>query len=212
MPFKSKLITAFGGELMGQSVLQFGGKALELSSLWPDSTVPRGMKGPAFFFVSGLNRYLTSHVDTNSERGHIMLRGLLNKLRQRVVRSLPLSFYHGPGSVFSKSRSATRRRQHRGIQLSLIPPILALEDRIMLAGLVVTNTLDDGSTGSLRWAVGQANSNGVADTITFDATVFATPQTITLTGGQLELTDSAKTTITGPTAALTVSGNDVSRV
>src|SRR5262249_27542079 len=122
------------------------------------------------FFISGLNRCLTSPVDTNSQRGHIMLRGLLNNLRQRVVRSLPLYFYHGPDSVFSKSRSAARRRQHRGIQLSLIPPILALEERIMLSGLVVTNTLDDGSTGSLRWAVGQANLNGGADTITFDAT------------------------------------------
>ena len=118
-----------------------------------------------------------------------MQRGLLNKLHQRLVKSWP---FQGLSSVVSKSRSITKRRQHRGFQLSLIPPILALEDRIMLSGLIVTNTLDDGSIGSLHWAVGQANSNGGADTITFDATVFATSQTITLTAGQLELTDSAR--------------------
>src|SRR5262249_25083703 len=52
-----------------------------------------------------------------------------------------------------------------------------------------------------------------ADTITFDPTVFSTPQTITLTIGTLTLTDTATTTITGPGAGLlTVSGNHASRV
>ena len=49
----------------------------------------------------------------------------------------------------------------------------------------------------LRWAVGQANANAGADTIVFDSSVFNTPQTITLTSGQLALTDTATTTITG---------------
>ena len=50
-------------------------------------------------------------------------------------------------------------------------------------------------------------------TITFDPTAFATPQTITLTSGQLELSDTTGTeTITGPAAGVTVSGGGASRV
>src|SRR5439155_1231749 len=49
--------------------------------------------------------------------------------------------------------------------------------------------------------------------IVFDSTVFNTPQTITLAGTQLELSDTTgATTITGPAAGVTVSGNNASRV
>ena len=52
-----------------------------------------------------------------------------------------------------------------------------------------------------------------AETINFDPTVFATPQTITLNGTQLELSDTTGTeTITGPAAGVTVNGNNASRV
>ena len=88
-----------------------------------------------------------------------------------------------------------------------------LEDRTLPSTFTVLNTLDDGSVGSLRWAVGQANAAGGAEAITFDPTVFATPQTITLSGTQLELTDTSGTeTITGPAAGVTVSGGGLSRV
>jgi hypothetical protein len=56
-----------------------------------------------------------------------------------------------------------------------------------------------------------ANSNSGTDTITFDAAAFATPQTITLTSGELLITDSV--TVNGPGAnLLTISGNSSSRV
>ena len=65
----------------------------------------------------------------------------------------------------------------------------------------------------LRQAISQANTNGGAETIAFDKTVFKTPQTINLTGGQLELSDTTGTeTIVGPTAGVTVSGGGPSRV
>ncbi len=65
----------------------------------------------------------------------------------------------------------------------------------------------------LRQAIVQANTNGGVETITFDKTVFTTPQTITLTGGQLELNDTTgKETITGPKVGVTVSGDGLSRV
>ncbi len=66
---------------------------------------------------------------------------------------------------------------------------------------------------SLPLAVLLANSDGTANSITFNPTVFATPQTITLTGQQLELTDtSGLQTITGPAAGVTISGGGLSRV
>ncbi|WP_165223312.1 choice-of-anchor Q domain-containing protein [Aquisphaera insulae] len=66
---------------------------------------------------------------------------------------------------------------------------------------------------TLRSAVNLANQHAGPDTITFDPGVFGTPKSITLTGGELELADSATTTITGPGAnLLTISGNNASRV
>jgi hypothetical protein len=64
----------------------------------------------------------------------------------------------------------------------------ALEDRTLFATFTVLNTLDDGSVGTLRWAIGQANAHAGADTIDFSTTAFATAQTINLAsffGGQL---------------------------
>jgi hypothetical protein len=72
---------------------------------------------------------------------------------------------------------------------------------------VVANTADSGA-GSLRQAVIDSCPGG---TITFDtAGVFATPQTITLTSGEIVIDRSL--TITGPANVLTVSGNNASRV
>src|SRR5271170_1464232 len=101
---------------------------------------------------------------------------------------------------------ARKRRRMR-------PTLTALEDRRLLSTFTVNSTLDNGSAGSLRWAVGQANSAGGAETIAFDSKVFKTPQTITLTGTQLELTDTTGTeTINGPKVGVTVSGGGLSRV
>ncbi len=108
---------------------------------------------------------------------------------------------------------STKARRRRWAQPSHLPGIMALEDRILLSALSVTNALDDGSNGSLRWAVDQANSLVGADTITFDPIIFSSRQKITLTAGQLELTDVATTTITGPGKdLLSISGNNAGRV
>ncbi|CAN5303697.1 hypothetical protein BH11PLA2_BH11PLA2_38990 [soil metagenome] len=75
----------------------------------------------------------------------------------------------------------------------------------------VLNSNDSGS-GSLRQAILDANANAdAADTIVFEATTFSFPKTITLTSGELPITDSL--TITGPgQGLLTISGNTSSRI
>jgi hypothetical protein len=90
---------------------------------------------------------------------------------------------------------------------------LELEDRRLLATFNVTSPADNGDTGTLRWAVAQANAAQTASVI--DIELGTSPATITLALGQLELSDtSAATTISdgagqGP---VTISGGGVSRV
>ena len=70
-----------------------------------------------------------------------------------------------------------------------------------------------GGSGDLRYCINQANDENQANTIVFDPTVFSTPQTITLSGSQLELSDTGGTqTITGPAAGVTICGGGNSRV
>jgi hypothetical protein len=103
------------------------------------------------------------------------------------------------------------RRTRHGLR----PVVLALEDRRLLASLAVTNTSASGS-GSLAAAIGTANGNDQANTITFQGSIWNTPQTITLGGIALVLGDTGGTqTITGPAAGVTLSGgghSDVFRV
>jgi hypothetical protein len=84
-----------------------------------------------------------------------------------------------------------------------------LEDRRLLATIVVNNATDSAVTGetNVRQAITQAASG---DTITFSATVFKTPQTIVLGGTQLEINKNL--TIDGPTAGVTINGGNSSRV
>jgi hypothetical protein len=105
-------------------------------------------------------------------------------------------------------RGLIEARQRR----RFLPSLLGLEDRKLLATFTVTNTLDNGSTGSLGWAVGQANTTSGNNTINFDPTAFATPKTITLTS-VLDLTSTSGTeTIVGPAAGVTVSGGGSTQV
>ena len=75
---------------------------------------------------------------------------------------------------------------------------------------LVINTNDAGE-GTLRQAVLNANAIAGNDTITFNATTFATAQTITLTSGQLVISSNVVVQGTGA-QLLTLSGNAASRV
>ena len=100
----------------------------------------------------------------------------------------------------------------RSTAIYIVPFIAAIclcfisTSSVHAATFTVMNTNDSGS-GSLRQAILDANANPGADTIDFDtAGVFATPQTIMLTSGQLEITDDL--TISGTGAhRLTIAGS-----
>lgn len=103
----------------------------------------------------------------------------------------------------------------RPIRKATRPSLEVLEDRWCPATFTVDRLDGDSqgtdNSGSLRYCADKANSTGGEDTIVFDTSVFGTAKTIHLAGtGQLELTDTALTTITGPGAALlTVDGGHV---
>ncbi len=112
------------------------------------------------------------------------------------------------------------RRHHRSVmnrpvqnRRSLRPQLTALEKRALLSTFNVTNIADNG-VGSLRYEIGLATSDSTNDTVTFDPTVFSSPQTITLTSGQINLTKATGNLwIQSPGAnLLSVSGNNASRV
>ncbi len=113
--------------------------------------------------------------------------------------------------------SRARRQPCRGRR----PLLEALEERRLLATIVVNNLTDTTATGEidLRQAIGQANSDTSPDTITFDSSLFTTPQTITLTQndsnlafGPTALVITSDVTIDGPAGGVTISGNNTHRV
>ncbi len=86
------------------------------------------------------------------------------------------------------------------------PSIERLEDRIAPASFMVTNLLDDGSPGSLRKAMDDANTTDGPDTITLKVT-----GTLTLALGGLYFDDGV--TIKGPgSTKLTISGGGIDRI
>ena len=78
--------------------------------------------------------------------------------------------------IRDQQRRGQRTGGGRGSRLR--PTVMALEGRTLLSTFTVNSAADDGSAGTLRWAIGQANAGNQADTIVFSS-LFNTPQTIT---------------------------------
>jgi hypothetical protein len=109
-------------------------------------------------------------------------------------------------SVMKFSSWLRNRKQHAPARKrpTFRPALEVLEGRWVPATLTVTNPLDDGSTGSLRFEIAAAHSG---DHIVFAGSLHA----ITLTGGELVVGKNLD--IEGPGAThLSVSGNNASRV
>jgi hypothetical protein len=126
-----------------------------------------------------------------------------------------------PHSWFRKLFARSIARPLRKATVRSRPALELLEDRTVLSTLTVTNTLDNGITGSLRWAITQANTDaaqGQSDTINFDIPTTdpgynstTGVSTITLTQDQLELTAGSGTTIDGANR-VAIDASDLSRV
>ncbi len=115
----------------------------------------------------------------------------------------PLSSGPCPGVVRARDRARNRLR----------PDLVQLEERRLLSTFAVNSTADDGSHGTLRWAVAQANVASSPSQIEINLGTSAAA--IILSQGQLELSDTSASIAIydgsgqGP---VTISGNGASRV
>ncbi|MUH01297.1 DUF4347 domain-containing protein, partial [Scytonema sp. UIC 10036] len=99
------------------------------------------------------------------------------------------------------------------IEAPLAFQVGVMEAYSQVLGIIeVTNTNDSGS-GSLRQAILDANATPGDDTIHFTGTLFTdtNPDTITLTSGELNVTEAVTIVGTGANS-LTISGNNSSRI
>src|SRR5581483_10893727 len=110
-----------------------------------------------------------------------------------------------------RTRRVSRSRTlHRGglRRRTIMPRLEVLEDRTLSSTFTVTNLLDDGSAGSLRYEIQAANNTPGANTIDFAHGLHGV---LTLAQGQLNITNSL--TIDGPGAnKLAINGNSASRI
>ncbi len=104
------------------------------------------------------------------------------------------------------------QRSRRADPHRLRPMPVPLENRQLLSTFTVESTSDDGNTGTLRWAVEQADAATSPSTIDFNLGTSA--QTITLSQGPLVLSNTAESiAIDGPGAdKLEINGNKASGV
>jgi hypothetical protein len=117
------------------------------------------------------------------------------------------SLFGGQKSDSQRTRRDRGRRPKQHRRLGFTPRLEALEDRTVPSTFLVENLADSGP-GSLRQAVLDANDQPGADLIIITGQAHGT---ITLTGGQLDVTGDLE--IRGPGAELVVvSGKDESRV
>ncbi len=146
----------------------------------------------------------------------------------------PLGYYGGPTQTFAllpgspaigKGFGDSLTTDQRGFAMNNPADVGAFQS--LASNSLVVNSTADGSNVpfkdlGLRGAVNLADAletnSSNNPTITFDPTVFATAQTITLTSGQLELgvlgqfPTSGYTSIDGPAAGVTISAGGSSRV
>src|SRR5262249_55695167 len=130
------------------------------------------------------------------------------KHRETCTMSRPLRHWSAAFRALRSSQVPARppRRARRRARPHWLP-LEQLEDRMVMTTFNVLNPADSGP-GSLRQAILDANTQTGADVIDFAPGLHGT---ITLTSGELDITDDL--TINGPGAnVLTVSGGNTYRI
>src|SRR5689334_25058982 len=106
----------------------------------------------------------------------------------------PRSIRRAHARRIARAQRQALLRRRRELAAGVVGAALLAPAAAQAAPLTVMNANDSGA-GSLRAALTTANSNGEADVITFDPAVTGT---ITLTTGELPITENNDLTITGP--------------
>ena len=156
----------------------------------------------------------------NGQNNNIVLTSLAN------LNLAPLGNYGGPTETIALLSGSPAigagvavtgvTTDQRGFPLS--NPVDIGSYQAQSNALVVNTTVDavglPAGVLSLRQAINLANTLGSGATITFDPTVFGSAQTITLTEGTLELSNTQTSeTIVGPAgSSLTINGNNIAGV
>ena len=124
-----------------------------------------------------------------------------------LVVGSPAYLAGGPvGSVTTDQRGVSRGSTISIGAYDYVPTSLVVNSTADTSGDVI-----GGSTMTLRDALFFANAGALTNpTITFNPAEFSSPETITLTQGELVINSSL--TLTGPTAGVTLNANNASRV
>jgi fibronectin-binding autotransporter adhesin len=227
----SSTLTLNACTVTGNSAGVGGGFYLYAGQATLTDTIVAGNTGPSGaddISVHGTGATLSGTYDLIGSGGS---GGLTNGTHHNIVLSgsespglSPLGYYGGPtqtvpllpgsSAIGAGTGVAGATGDQRGFPISSPVDIGAFQTEY---GLVV-NTLSDGTSVpagdmSLRDAVNLANVLTGSPQVTFDTTVFATPQTITLTDGQVVLSNtSSSETILGPAVGAIISGGGASGV
>ena len=214
--------------ISGNYAFQFGGGVDNDGKATLTDTIVAGNIGPSSA-ASDIDGTVTGSHDLigtggsggliNGQGGNIVLTSLAG------LGLAPLAFYGGPTQTMALLAGSAAIGQGTAVSgvttdqrgFSLDSPIdIGAFQFYSSDSLVVKSTSDGGRRPGSSISAAAVNLADVltgARTITFDSTVFATAQTIVLTAGPLELSQtSGLETITGPQAGVTISGGGTSGV
>ena len=203
-------LTLTGCTLTGNTA-QPGGGVYNVGTLTLTDDVLYGDTGGETAILGGT--VTATYCDVQQSSGVFAGTGNLNADPLFVRAAFPYDLHLQPGSPCFQAGVDRAATDHDGQPYGSPPTIGAFEITGPAAqgqGYVVTNT-NDGGAGSLRAAIAYSNANA-STTVTFDPIAFpaGATETITLTTGELDVSQSLS--LTAPGTGLVLDGGGNSRV